>query len=137
MEAVRTFGGKLFDTVFPGHVQSCLFSSLHAVRQQGQGLRLRLHLNDASALADLPWEYLYDANLDRFFANSTATPLVRHLDLSQPPAPLTVQPPLKVLVMIASPRDREQLNVAQEWHNMQRALGDLEARGLVQLTRLE
>ncbi len=137
MEAVRTFGGKLFDTVFQGRVQSCLFSSLDTVRQQGQGLRLRLHLNDAPALADLPWEYLYDANLNRFFANSTATPLVRHLDLPQPPAPLIVQPPLKVLVMIASPRDRERLDVEQEWRNMQRALGDLEARGLVQLTRLE
>lgn len=139
MQAAQTFGNTLFSHVFAGQVQSCLQRSLDSARQQGQGLRIRLRLRDVPELADLPWEFLYDPAQSHFLAYSNVTPLVRYLDLPQTVAPLAVQPPLKVLVMIANPHDHSYstLDVEDEWHKVQDALADLEKRGLVQVTRLE
>lgn len=139
MQAAQAFGSQLFATVFTGPVQSALVSSLALARQQGQGLRIRLRLGEAPALADLPWEFLYDPTYHHFLAYSTVTPLVRYLDLPHTVAPLAVQPPLKVLVMIANPRDHgyATIDVEDEWLKVQGALAGLAARGLVQVTRLE
>ncbi|MFZ4658348.1 MAG: SUMF1/EgtB/PvdO family nonheme iron enzyme [Caldilineaceae bacterium] len=139
MQAAQTFGNTLFSHVFTGQVQSGLQRSLDQARQQNQGVRIRLRLSDAPALADLPWEFLYDPTQNHFLAYSTVTPLVRYLDLPNTVAPLAVQPPLKVLVMIANPRDHSyiSLNVEEEWRKVQGALAELETRGLVQVTRLE
>lgn len=139
MQAAQAFGQTLFSHVFAGQVQSCLQRSLDRARQQGQGLRIRLRLSDAPDLADLPWEFLYDSSQSHFLAYSTMTPLVRYLDLPHTVAPLAVQPPLKVLVLIANPRDHgyATLNVEDEWRKVQHALAGLEERGLVQVTRLE
>lgn len=139
MQAAQAFGSRLFTTVFTGQIQTCLQRSLDMARQQNQGVRIRLRLSDAPVLADLPWEFLYDAVHRRFLVHSTTTLLVRYLDLPQTSAPLTVQPPLKVLVMIANPRDQgySLLDVENEWHKVQNALAGLEGHGLVEVTRLE
>ena len=42
--------------------------------EQAGGLRLRLRLNDAPAIAGLPWELLYDAKTNSFLAQSERTP---------------------------------------------------------------
>jgi hypothetical protein len=95
MQAAQEFGRKLYGAVFSGPVQACLLRSLDQAEEQGRGLRLRLRLTHAPALADLPWEYLYDTALNRFLAHSTSTPLVRFLDLPRRIAPLHIQPPLQ------------------------------------------
>lgn len=59
MQAAQAFGSQLFATVFTGPVQSALVSTLTLARQQGQGVRIRLRLTDAPALADLPWNRRY------------------------------------------------------------------------------
>ncbi len=137
MEAAKSFGGRLFDAVFGGDVRGCLRSSLDEANRQGAGLRLRLRLTDVPELADLPWEYLYNPALSRFLALSTETPLVRYLDLPERIRPLTVHPPLKVLVVISSPSDYPPLEMEREWEKLREALGDLVQRGLVALERLE
>jgi|GEM_PF-2579740 hypothetical protein len=137
MEAAKTFGGKLFDAVFSDEVRACLRSSLDETSRQGAGLRLRLRLADVPELADVPWEYLYNPSLNRFLTLSAETPLVRYLDLPERIQPLAVQPPLRLLVMIASPSDYPALDVEQEWTRLKDALGDLERRGLIVLERLE
>lgn len=81
MQAAQAFGSQLFTTIITGAVQSALVSSLNLARQQGQGVRIRLRLSDAPALADLPWDFLYDPIHNHFLAYSTSTPLVRFLDL--------------------------------------------------------
>ena len=103
IELTRTFGQQLYGAVFQGTVQDALVRSLDRARNQGDGLRIRLRLNDVPALVDLPWEYLYDATTERFLAHSIETPIVRYLDLPQQIAPLAVQSPLNVLVVIAAP----------------------------------
>jgi len=137
MEAAKSFGGRLFDALFGGDVRGCLRSSLDEANRQGAGLRLRLRLTDVPELADLPWEYLYNPALNRFLVLSTETPLVRYLDLPERIRPLTVQPPLKVLVVISSPSDYPILDTEREWEKLREALADLEQRGLVVLERLE
>jgi hypothetical protein len=58
LEAVKTFGGRLFDAVFDDEVRACLRSSLEEAERHGAGLRLRLRLTKAPDLTELPWEYL-------------------------------------------------------------------------------
>jgi tetratricopeptide (TPR) repeat protein len=135
--AVERFGGALFGTVFAGEVLAALRSSLDRAGARGAGLRLRLRLTDVPELAELPWEYLFNPSLNRFLSLSDRTPLVRYLDLPEGVKPLAVTPPLRVLVMVASPSDHATLDVAQEHAKLRDALADLEAGGQVVLTVLE
>ena len=135
-EVIKDFGSKLFQALFTGEMLSCLRTSIDSAEQRGAGLRLRLRLTDAPALAALPWEYLRLPALNRFLALSTETPIVRYLDLPERIPALAVQPPLRILVMLSSPFGYPPLNVEHEWENLREALGDLEKRGLVILERL-
>lgn len=136
MQAAKTFGAKLYDAVFTGDMRAVLRSSLDAATRENKGLRLRLRLAETPELADLPWEFLYNSNLNRFLALSVKTPLVRFLELAETPRPLQVELPLRILVMISSPTDYEALDVEQEWNKLNDALRELQARGLVTLERL-
>ncbi len=137
MEAAKTFGGKLFKAVFDDELFSCFRSSLDEARKKRQGLRIRLRLNDAPELVNLPWEYLYNPSLNRFLSLSVNTPLVRYLELPERISPLTITPPLKVLAMISSPSDFPTLDVEREWKNLNSALESLQERGLLVLDRLD
>lgn len=137
MEAAKTFGSRLFETVFNGDLLGCLYRSLDEVNRQQAGLRLRLRLADVPILAEIPWEYLYNPTLNRFLSLSVETPLVRYLDLPERIQPLAVKPPLNVLVMISSPNGYPELNVEHEWSKVNKALGELERQGIVTLERLE
>lgn len=136
-QAPQLFGQRLFAAVFDNEVQACLRSSQDTVRRQGGGLRLRLHLTAVPELAALPWEYLYHATLNRFLALSAETPLVRYLELPDLILPVAITPPLRLLVIIASPTDYPQLDVEQEWGRLKTALADLEQRGLLVIERVE
>ena len=135
--AAKSFGGRLFATVFDGEVLGCLRSSLDEASRQDAGLRIRLRLTEVPELADLAWEYLYNPTLNRFLALSVETPIVRYLDLPQRIRPLAVTPPLRVLAMISSPDDYPQLDVEQEWAKLHEALSDLEQADLVTVERLD
>lgn len=135
--AVRTFGEKLFGAVFAGDLETCYRANLNHADQQGNGLRLRLRLSDAPALVGLPWEYLYDPEARRFPVLSSKTPIVRYLDLPGWVRPLAVAPPLRLLAVIASPRDRDPLDTEREWNRLAEALTPLQQRGLLVIERLE
>src|SRR5262245_4236476 len=131
MASAKAFGGQLFDGVFAGDVRGCLRSSIDEASRQGAGLRVRLHLGKVPQLADLPWEFLYNASMNRFLTLSVETPLVRFLDLPERIRPIAVRPPLRVLMLISSPTDYPRLDVKRETEKMKEALSDLERRGLV------
>lgn len=135
-DEVKQFGGRLFDAVFSGEVLTGYRRSRDAAEEAGKGLRLKLRLSDVPELADLPWEYLYDATRSKFLALSKETPVVRFLEFPEGVTPLAVKPPLNILVVLASPSDYEALDVEGEWARMQGALKDLVQQNKVTLTRV-
>jgi CHAT domain len=137
--AIKTFGSQLYRELFHHELEVNLLRSQILATTEGKGLRLRLRLSDTPELAELPWEFLYDRSRNRFVCLADRTPLVRFLEVPDPPRPLRVSPPLRVLVMISSPRDASfaELDVEQEWAKLHGVLSELEQAGLVQLERLE
>jgi formylglycine-generating enzyme required for sulfatase activity len=135
LAAAKEFGTKLFSAVFQRDVYACLYASLNEARSSEQGLRVLLRL--PPELTSLPWEYLYNPDWNQFFALALDTPLVRYLELTPPLHPLTIQPPLRVLVVIASPGDFAPLDVEREWRDLQAALQPLVERRLVKVDLLE
>jgi hypothetical protein len=130
-------GGELFRTVFQGELlrafQGCL-----AKARGGPGIRIRLRLNEVPELAGLPWEYLYDAEGRGFLALSGRTPVVRYLELNEVLGTLLVEPPLRVLAVISTPRGyRELAKADEEWQQLGAALEPLRRSGRIEVERLE
>ena len=133
-QLLEDFGGQLFEAVFCGPVGECLERSRMTAENKEAGLRIRLRL--PGALANVPWEYLYDAQ-HGFLGLDPETALVRHLELPAPVRPFPISPPLRILAMISAPSDTVGLEVEQEWDRLNDTLGDLTRRGLVTVDRLE
>jgi CHAT domain-containing protein len=117
-------------------VGTCYYRSMDQAQQEGKGLRLKLHVKPPN-LTVLPWEFLYDPDREEYLCFSRDTPIVRYTDLRQPVGRLSVEPPLRILGMVASPRDLDPLNVEHEKGLMDEAIEDLQADGIVKLTWLE
>jgi hypothetical protein len=137
MEAARQFGKQLFDAVFQDDLRLSLRRSLDEVERRDEGLRIRLWFSDAPELAALPWEFLYSESEDQFLVLSAWTPIVRYLDLTQRIDPLTVDGPLRILVMISSPHDYPTLDVEEEWRRIEDSLRPVIDRGAVTIDRSE
>ncbi len=135
-QAAMDFGGPLFKAVFCDEMLLAWSRSMDRAREQGDGLRLRLRLSDAPAIAGLPWELLYDERINAFLAQSERTPVVRFLDLPRPPRPIAVDGPLRILVVISSPTDLEELDVEAEWARIREALAAKVAERVVVVDRL-
>ena len=125
------YGAQLFSAVISGDVRDLFASARHDAAQRQCGLRLQLHLSEAPELADLSWEFLYDGH--DFLALSDETPIVRYLDLRNPPRPMKVIPPLRILVTISAPHDLTPLDVQAEQTKVQEALAPLQADNLIEL----
>ena len=136
MQAVRTLGGRLYESVFSGGIRECWVSSLSRAEARNAGLRLRLRIGDAPELNDVPWEYLYNASLNQFLSLSEYTPLIRYLELPRRIRPLTIDARLEILAMISSPSDYPQLDVEQEWSRLNDALMAPIDKNQVRLSRL-
>lgn len=137
LDEAKAFGDRLLRALFPSApAMACLLTSMAQARAGNIGLRVRLHLRDAPDLSRYPWEFLYDVNVDRFLCLSSHTPVVRYLDLPEPPAPLPVASPLRILVVISSPSDAPALDVEREWSNLTTAMADVVERGLVHIERI-
>lgn len=131
----RTFGEALFKAVFSGPVYTVYFSS-RAHARTAQGLRIKLALDSAGAIADLPWEFLRDPAVD-YLALSRGTPVIRYpRRLVIRPRPV-FSPPLRVLVMVSTPIDLNPVDVQSEWQQLQTATASLQKRGLIELHLLE
>src|SRR5207245_512214 len=85
-------------------------------------------------LAFLPWEYLYDARHADYICLSRHTPLVRYLDIQQSVEPLTIALPLRILGMVASPKDQDSLDIEREQERMSTALALLQKERIVELS---
>lgn len=137
-DAVKQVGQQLYESLFTSHLQACLQESMRSVNpQRGEGLRFLINTTDAPELARLPWEFLYSPDLDDFLFSDRFKPVIRWLDVDQPPPTLVVHPPLRLLIAIASPKDRPELSVGAELAHLDDALRDLVAEGRVEAMRLE
>ncbi|MGE5218904.1 MAG: CHAT domain-containing protein [Chloroflexota bacterium] len=137
-DAARRVGGILYKSLFSAQAQAFLQGSLRSVDpQRGEGLRFLINTTDAPDLARLPWEFLYNPDQDDFLFSDRMKPVIRWLDVDQPPPKLVIAPPLRLLMALASPQDRPELNVGAELAHLDDALRDLVERGHVTTTRLE
>lgn len=121
---VQQFGGTLFDILINDEIRSAFDLSRREVEREGKSLRLKLRIAPP-ALMSLPWEYLYDQRTEQYLGLSVHTPIVRYVELSKPADPMFVIPPLRILVMIANPKDHIPLDVAHEQELIEKALDEL------------
>jgi hypothetical protein len=132
---VKKLGGRLYRSIFKEQLRDCLVRSEQQARGRRKGLRIRLHL-DSAALADLPWEYLYNEANDDFLSLKRTTPLVRFIEIDYPPTPLETTLPLRILVVIVSPSEYVALNVEDEWRKLNDALHQQIQSQAMELQRL-
>lgn len=133
----REFGWKLFNAIFNGELLRCLSNSLTEAYRQGVGLRFRLILGKTPELVDLPWEYLYYPGMDNFMGLLQKTTLIRYIEVAERAKHLSIEPPLRLLVMISSPTDYPNFDVDLEWIRLYESLAEIQQEGLVFMERME
>jgi len=119
-ENMKAVGSSLFAALFPSQIVK-LWSWAKGNLDNGTGLRLRLRV-DSPGLIKMPWELLYE---DEYLGLRPRFPIVRYLDLPEPPNPLAVEPPLRVLVAVSQPDGQPLLDVKTELASIQGALAHL------------
>jgi hypothetical protein len=129
-------GAGLFDALFSGQVLEGLRETTTLSQRDRKLVRIRLRLDAVPELASLPWELLRDNQRDRYLCLSSRTQVVRHLGIPEPVRDLALSGPLRVLVVVASPRDLPPLAVEQEWAALVDELETTAAGGTVELHRV-
>lgn len=121
-EFAQDFGKRLFLTLFPGEIGKLFGEAIQRAGKNG-GVRVILKFPMPPALMELPWELMYAEDFGiGYLARSSQSPLVRHYaDL-----PLHFLPPdegpLRVLLVIASPKDQPPVSGHQEVEAITRVL---------------
>jgi predicted Ser/Thr protein kinase len=129
--AVQVLGALLFDCLLPGEARMLYRTCRAASRREGRYLRVVLRIRPPD-LAALPWEFMYDEEFGMF--PCLEHPIVRHVEQALPIDALGAERPLELLGMVATPRDREPLDVAAERTAVERALRSLVDQGHVRLS---
>ena len=136
LTSVQVVGRALFEALFPPEVLSCYRNSLAAARAQKKCLRVRLRV-EAAELSVLPWEFLYDAREGDYVSLLRETPVTRYLEMGLPADPLTIQPPIRILGMVASPNNLPLLDATMERRRMVEAIDHLVESRAVELKWVE
>ncbi|MFF8407487.1 CHAT domain-containing protein [Streptomyces sp. NPDC015684] len=129
-EPVRQVGQQLFEALFAGPVYGTYRASSGVAQERQQRLRIVLRLKTPE-LALLPWETLFDPDADVYLCRQE--PLVRHVPARYTPEPLQVEPPLRILAVIASPCGMPRLDADAERGRLQEALAEQIDAGRVEL----
>ena len=133
-QRLRDVGQKLFDALFSDDVEDAYRSSASVAEERGQKLRVVLRLTEPK-LAGLPWEAMFDRKTDEYVC--LKEPLVRRVEAPHTPDPLTVDPPLRVLGIVASPDGLAALDTDAERSRLNDALQGPIAAGLLDVEWLE
>lgn len=113
----RPAGADLFDALFAGTLFRTYTKASTLAKERGRVLRLRIN-TQIPALVAVPWEYLYDRDLERWLALDAQISLVRSLPVAAG-TPLPVDGALRVAVMISKPVNLPQFDGEREWSNLQ------------------
>ncbi len=136
LATAQVVGRTLFEALFASEVLSCYRNSLAVAREQKRHLRIRLRV-EAPELSILPWEFLYDAREGDYVSLLRETPVTRYLEMGLPADPLTIQPPIRILGMVASPQGLPPLDAPLECQRMVEAIDHLVDSHAVELKWVE
>ena len=130
---MRKWGADLFDQAIRGDVLYTYQKCRDQAKYQGKkGVRWRLTLDNAAE--ELPWDFLRSER--NFLAVDPSNPIVRYIK-STPCDRVSVDHPLQLLVVIASPADFEPLDSAAEKERITTSLEPLLANGQVNISYIE
>jgi len=120
-------GRELFGALLPAPIRDCLKASIDIAQDDGCELRVRFDL--PPTLSDLPVEILYPPQGDPIggaLVLNGVLSIVRSVAVGRKnlrlPKPEDDEQPLCVLVVVASPRGRQHLDVAAELDRLEEAL---------------
>jgi len=116
LDPLKEIGTRLFTCLFEGENGRLYQQSLSQAQAHGEGLRLRLEIDDP-ALAAIPWEALYDVYRQVFIALATDSQIIRARIHARRPPLAAIEPPLRVLVIVADTHDveaKESLDALQQ-----------------------
>lgn len=118
-DEVEILGKSLHEFLFPPEVNEIF----HRCREdKGKGLRIRLRI-DPEELSLLPWEYCYDPKIRQFLALERQTPIVRYIaEGFAAPSALAMPHPVRLLVVLAAPKDQPPLDMEREEDGIREAL---------------
>ena len=122
---VRDLGSRMYRALITEDVHSLLMTSRQQAAMSGEQLRIVLRISPPE-LACLPWEFLFDPGDEDYVCLST--PLIRRPQLMQPVRALGVPGPLRVLGMVASPSDQQELAADNERRRLSAAMRALAGR---------
>src|SRR5829696_4462569 len=128
-------GASLATALLSGDVGDSYRRAKERAETHGHGTRMTLSLTEAPALLSVPWEFLYER--PRFLASQRRTPIVRHLETGSMAAAPVIEGAVRILGIVASPRDLAPLDVDGERRRITTALAPVVAAGQVRLDWLE
>ncbi|MDJ1183279.1 CHAT domain-containing protein [Roseofilum sp. BLCC_M143] len=122
-------GQQLYDGLFQGTIAQSWTTAQGIAHNRGQALRLRLRLKDAE-IVRLPWETLHAG--DRPLTTNTDILFSRYYPSSrrQPLAARIPADPLKILMVLSAPSDRQGLALDREMNQLQAEFATQESLGL-------
>ena len=130
---MRKWGADLFEQAIRGDVLYTYQKCRDQAKYQGKkGVRWRLTLD--SAAEELPWDFLRSER--NFLAVDPSNPVVRYIK-SAACQRVSVEHPLQLLVVIASPADFEPLDADAEKERIKTSLAPLLANGQVNISYIE
>jgi len=130
-QPVNEIGQELFAALLgTGEVAGLYRASAAMAKDCDQELRVVLRI-DTPALAGLPWEAMFDRTAGEYVCRQHQ--VVRHVPVASVPAPLQVEPPLRILGVVSSPRGLPALDVEKEKGQLAHALAHPVGQGLVEV----
>src|SRR5262245_52417938 len=128
-------GGALADALFKADLCAAYDQATTHAASNGRGIRLTLSLANAPELLSVPWEFLY--RRPRFLASQRRSPLVRLLDTGSLVPPPTIESTVRMLAVVASPKDLPALDVDGERRRIERAVAGMAAADRIELDWLD
>jgi tetratricopeptide (TPR) repeat protein len=132
IKSALNFGRQLSAAVFQAKIYNAYEQCLKKAGKSG--VRLRIDLKDALELEALPWEYLLVPSTEQFFAISVRYPIVRYPRQVRKIERMPISLPLRILVIVSSPREYPRLDVERETSLIESEIKKL--KGKIQLERL-
>ncbi len=139
IKQLKELGGHLFNSLFQPWLRDQFEKSLGIAFTQKTALRIKLRI-DAPELASYPWEFLYDGDqTHEFLALQRNVVITRFLAVQNPLQPVITSPPLRMLVIIASPTDPQYpaISAEQEKSSIKQALRHLVKQDLLRIRFLK